>query len=353
MLASAICHPPIPSTLSPRPFSASPIARLSWALASSSTVDAMTTCTAPTLVMVESHDSPQGQLPVSPEPPFGTPLSDGASDTETTASSDNRTGTSSLTGSMMEGLPDVSPKTYADGHASVSGESMMLRTSRLRSVGAADPFALRLHLKEEEEGKYFVARLMPNSRGSITIKIDAPSFNKMGRQQDAEYTSRCLVKCVDILNSADIGIQFECVAPDQPANFTVSFQSFATGEGPDNMRTLARSFFPGDGKSVIFVYRFAFEGQHRDRLAHTLCHELAHTLGMRHSNAGKDERYLPSVSFPDDSKNEPSIMYYYNGVDDLELTQLDGVELKAFYALEEGEYIDGFPVRDFPPSPPT
>jgi len=187
----------------------------------------------------------------------------------------------------------------------------------------------------------------------ITIKMDLDSFKKKHCQQEAKHTRASLIECINKLNAANIGIQFKHVPPDQAANFTVAYARRPPETPPrSHSKTVARSFPPGDGKSVIFVYDYAFsESKRYDNLTGFLCHEMGHTLGMRHSRAGKEEKESPSVRFPHTSPNRPSMIWYYNKdtLDKMHLTDLDVEELKAFYALEEGDSIGDYTIKNYPP----
>lgn len=243
-----------------------------------------------------------------------------------------------------------------DTHAAADRESTT-KTVRPRAQ-SADYFSLQAHVKKEKGGKEFVARLMPVEKDkAITIKIDFDSFKKKHRQLDAKHTKDCLRKCINKLNAADIGIRFMYVPPDQAANFTIAYAPRPPNTPPGSRgATIARSFPPGDGNKVIFIFEYAFsEAKRYDNLTGFLCHELGHTLGMRHSTAEETESDLPSVRFPPTSPNEPSMMEHHTGltIHNMDLTALDIEELKAFYTLEEGVFIGRYQLKNYPPSAPN
>ncbi|KAI0892272.1 hypothetical protein F4806DRAFT_480107, partial [Annulohypoxylon nitens] len=187
---------------------------------------------------------------------------------------------------------------------------------------------------------------MPGSK--ITCGVEYQSFIQARYSvDDIEYVRGCLKRVIKLLNSFHIGLRFVYVEDLLPETFTLTFE-----EDPD---AYATSFFPGTrrGKRKIVLHESSFMPEYRGSIFNTLCHEFGHTIGMRHWNAASEEPSHPSVHFPPGSDNRLSVMGPYSHPGTLQFHADDENWLKEFYGKENGSYIQGYKIVDFPVVPRT
>jgi hypothetical protein len=94
----------------------------------------------------------------------------------------------------------------------------------------------------------------------------------------------------------------------------------------------ARSFFPDAGRHELRIYPKMFSLDWPEQVE-TLCHELGHIFGLRHTFAPEQEQEWPSVVF---GTHAPFSIMSYAGAS--ELTNLDRDDLRRLYrAVWRGE----------------
>ncbi|PXA93977.1 matrix metalloproteinase-11 [Nostoc sp. 3335mG] len=110
--------------------------------------------------------------------------------------------------------------------------------------------------------------------------------------------------------------------------------------------TLARAFFPDEGRHQLFIFPTMFEQSNKEQVD-TMSHEIGHIFGLRHFFAPESETRWPSEIF---GEHKPfSIMNYG---DDSELTLADRRDLKLLYeGARNGQLkqINGTPIKLFRP----
>ena len=184
----------------------------------------------------------------------------------------------------------------------------------------------------------------------IPWTLNEKSFLDHGHDMnDIMYVKECLQTALAAVNSMDIGITFTYVSLDENkrAIFTLSYQYCHLDEFfTCQFTTFAQAFLPGQQMTDAYLYELAFAPAYLHSITNILCHEIAHTLGMRHWNAAWMEAHEKSVQFPSNSDNSRSVMGRWNDPAEIHFWEEDKIYLKMFYSKNEGETIGGYEIED-------
>ncbi|KAI1462548.1 hypothetical protein F4805DRAFT_408391 [Annulohypoxylon moriforme] len=181
---------------------------------------------------------------------------------------------------------------------------------------------------------------------TVACGVDYMSFRRASyTAEDIKHVKDCLENVIEKLNLLQFGLYFVYDTNLLPTTFTITHE-----ENPEKgPKDLAYAFFPGalPGQRQIVLHRFSFSPENRDSIFNILCHEFGHAIGMRHWNAASKESE-PSVHFPPDSDNRLSLMGPHKHLKDIQFNENDGMWLKEFYGKENGSFIEGCEIVDFP-----